>query len=110
MYLNPKSLEIVQGKAEPSLAKAKPGDRYQFERLGYFCADKVTTPRGSSSIALSSCGTPGRSFRSNDREQNSRLPIGRACQLTFDRPFRSIGSGAYVRAPGLARLVCGVCP
>jgi glutaminyl-tRNA synthetase len=40
MYLNPKSLEVVQGKAEPYLAKAKPGDRYQFERLGYFCADK----------------------------------------------------------------------
>jgi glutaminyl-tRNA synthetase len=40
MYLNPKSLEVVQGKAEPSLASAGPGDRYQFERLGYFCVDK----------------------------------------------------------------------
>jgi len=40
MYLNPKSLEVVQGKAEPSLASALPGDRYQFERLGYFCVDK----------------------------------------------------------------------
>jgi glutaminyl-tRNA synthetase len=40
--LNPKSLEAVGGKAEPSLAKAKPGDRFQFERLGYFCADKIT--------------------------------------------------------------------
>ncbi len=39
IYLNPKSLEMVQGKAEPWLAKAAPGDRYQFERLGYFCAD-----------------------------------------------------------------------
>jgi glutaminyl-tRNA synthetase len=44
MYLNPKSLEIVRGKAEPSLAKAQSGDRYQFERLGYFCADKLTNP------------------------------------------------------------------
>jgi glutaminyl-tRNA synthetase len=43
MYLNPKSLEVVQGKAEPSLANARPGDRYQFERLGYFCADKRST-------------------------------------------------------------------
>ena len=41
--LNPKSLEVVQGKAEPSIAKAKPGDRFQFERLGYFCADKLST-------------------------------------------------------------------
>ena len=24
---------------EPSLAEARPGDRFQFERLGYFCAD-----------------------------------------------------------------------
>jgi glutaminyl-tRNA synthetase len=40
MYLNPKSLEVAQGKGEPCLAKAEPGDRYQFERLGYFCADK----------------------------------------------------------------------
>jgi glutaminyl-tRNA synthetase len=38
--LNPNSLEIVTGaKLEPSLATAKPGDRYQFERLGYFCVD-----------------------------------------------------------------------
>jgi glutaminyl-tRNA synthetase len=43
MFVNPASLEIVQGKAEPSLASARPGNRYQFERLGYFCADKSST-------------------------------------------------------------------
>jgi len=38
--LNPKSLEVlVDCKLEPSLAKAKPGERYQFERNGYFCVD-----------------------------------------------------------------------
>jgi glutaminyl-tRNA synthetase len=42
--LNPKSLEVVTGKLEPSLASAAPGSRYQFERLGYFCADKDSTP------------------------------------------------------------------
>ncbi len=42
--LNPKSLEIVTGKLEPSLADAPPGARYQFERLGYFCVDKNSTP------------------------------------------------------------------
>ena len=26
---------------EPSLAKPAPGSRYQFERLGYFCADRI---------------------------------------------------------------------
>jgi glutaminyl-tRNA synthetase len=43
VHLNPNSLEIVQAKAESSLAKAKPGDRYQFERLGYFCVDKCSS-------------------------------------------------------------------
>ena len=43
--LNPKSLEILTGcKLEPSLADAAPGDRYQFERLGYFCVDPDSTP------------------------------------------------------------------
>ena len=42
--LNPNSLEIVTGAAlEPSLADAKAGDPYQFERVGYFCLDPDTT-------------------------------------------------------------------
>jgi glutaminyl-tRNA synthetase len=44
-YLNPNSIEIVGGaKLEPSLASAKPGDRFQFERIGYFCADQDSQP------------------------------------------------------------------
>ena len=43
--LNPNSLTIVNGaKLEASLATAQPGDKYQFMRLGYFCADKDSTP------------------------------------------------------------------
>lgn len=38
--LNPKSLEVITGKLEPSLKEATPQARYQFERLGYFCLDK----------------------------------------------------------------------
>jgi glutaminyl-tRNA synthetase len=38
--LNPNSMEIVTGcKLEPELGKTQPGDRVQFERIGYFCAD-----------------------------------------------------------------------
>lgn len=44
MHLNPKSLEVVTAYLEPSLGEAKPGDRYQFERLAYFCVDKTSTP------------------------------------------------------------------
>jgi glutaminyl-tRNA synthetase len=43
--LNPSSLEVLtNAKLEPSLANAKAGDRYQFERLGYFCADPDSKP------------------------------------------------------------------
>ena len=39
-HLNPKSLEVLEDcKAEPSLAAVRPLVRFQFERLGYFCAD-----------------------------------------------------------------------
>jgi glutaminyl-tRNA synthetase len=37
--LNPDSLKILKGYIEPSLAHTQPGDRFQFERLGYFCTD-----------------------------------------------------------------------
>ena len=37
--LNPDSLQVVNGYVETSLAGTAPGSRYQFERLGYFCAD-----------------------------------------------------------------------
>jgi glutaminyl-tRNA synthetase len=42
--LNPDSLEtLTDCKLEPSLASVKPMDRFQFERLGYFCADLDST-------------------------------------------------------------------
>ena len=45
--LNPKSLETLKGcLLEPSLAAAKPGDRFQFERQGYFFADPVDSKPG----------------------------------------------------------------
>ena len=39
-YLNPASLAVVQGWVESSVQNAVPETRYQFERLGYFCADR----------------------------------------------------------------------
>lgn len=38
--LNPESLKVVQVVIEPALAQAKPEDRFQFEREGYFVADQ----------------------------------------------------------------------
>jgi glutaminyl-tRNA synthetase len=42
--INPNSLEILRDcRVEPSLAAVKPGDRWQFERIGYFCVDPDST-------------------------------------------------------------------
>ncbi len=42
--INPDSLQVLEGCClEPSLAGAEPGERYQFERLGYFCVDRDTS-------------------------------------------------------------------
>ncbi len=41
--INPNSLIVIQSYVEPSLADAKPGDRFQFLRQGYFCVDPDTT-------------------------------------------------------------------
>ena len=46
--LNPNSLETLTScLAEPSLASAKPGTLYQFERCGYFCVDPVDSSLGA---------------------------------------------------------------
>jgi glutaminyl-tRNA synthetase len=45
--LNPASLEVINdARVEPSLAEAKPADRFQFERLGYFYADPIDSKPG----------------------------------------------------------------
>jgi glutaminyl-tRNA synthetase len=44
--INPKSFEVLRAcRVEPILADAKPGERYQFERLGYFCVDSVDSTK-----------------------------------------------------------------
>jgi glutaminyl-tRNA synthetase len=43
--LNPDSLDVIaHARLEPSVAGAAPGSRFQFERLGYFCVDRDSTP------------------------------------------------------------------
>ncbi|WP_405384851.1 glutamine--tRNA ligase/YqeY domain fusion protein [Maribacter sp. LLG6340-A2] len=38
-FINPESLTEITGYVEPALKNAKPGDRFQFQRIGYFCVD-----------------------------------------------------------------------
>ncbi|HUH35524.1 MAG TPA: glutamine--tRNA ligase/YqeY domain fusion protein [Moheibacter sp.] len=42
-FVNPHSMEIVHGFAEPALKEAQPEDKFQFQRLGYFTLDRDTT-------------------------------------------------------------------
>src|SRR5262249_25260932 len=42
--LNPNWLVTITAKLEPGLKNAKAAERFQFERMGYFCVDKESTP------------------------------------------------------------------
>ncbi len=44
-FVNPESLKVVTGMVEPSLRSAKPEDRFQFQRLGYFTCDLDSTDK-----------------------------------------------------------------
>ena len=44
--MNPNSLKVVTAWAEPSLLDALPNDKFQFERVGYFCADIIESKPG----------------------------------------------------------------
>lgn len=47
-FINPDSLEILKNcKLEPSLKTAKEGDRFQFQRVGYFCVDSKYSKEGA---------------------------------------------------------------
>lgn len=42
-FINKNSLKTLTGRVEPGLIKAKPGDQFQFQRMGYFVLDKDST-------------------------------------------------------------------
>ena len=44
-FINPDSLNVIEAFVEPSLKDAKPLDRFQFQRLGYYCVDKDSTQK-----------------------------------------------------------------
>jgi len=54
--INPDSLRVLTGcKLEPDLGKVRPGERFQFERKGYFCVDpnsSATTPVFNRTVTL----------------------------------------------------------
>lgn len=42
-FLNPDSLRVLEAYCEPFIKNVKPEDKFQFERIGYFCVDKDST-------------------------------------------------------------------
>ncbi len=63
-FINPDSLTVVEGaKVEASLAEAKPADRFQFLRIGYFCMDTKDSVDGklvfNRSVSLKDSYKPG---------------------------------------------------
>ena len=43
-FMNPESLKVITAKVEPSLKDVKPSEKFQFERIGYFCVDPDSLP------------------------------------------------------------------
>ena len=74
--LNPKSLEVLTNcKLEPSLESAKPGDKFQFLRLGYFCVDTDATPEKlvfNRTVQLQDTWAKIEKHRKDSREQVAR--------------------------------------
>jgi glutaminyl-tRNA synthetase len=45
-FINPNSLKVISAKGEPALAEAKPGETFQFLRMGYYTVDEDSTAEG----------------------------------------------------------------
>src|SRR5205823_2098979 len=76
-FINPHSLEVVSAKCEPALAAARPEERYQFERLGYFARDR--------------CGRA--LFLSREPRANDRDSVPRYCRsqrVAWDERLRRL--------------------
>lgn len=43
-FINPESLQVITGYLEPGLKQAEVGEKFQFQRIGYFCVDKQSSP------------------------------------------------------------------
>ena len=57
--LNPNSKKVVRGKLEPSLRDAQGGERFQFERVGYFYCDHCRQQAGRPAIFHRTVGNSG---------------------------------------------------
>jgi glutaminyl-tRNA synthetase len=86
-FINPESLKIVEAYVEPSLADAKVGDRFQFQRLGYFNVDNDTTSEKlifNKTVGLKDSWTkqqPTENKNQNQQQQKQNLPQRKAIDV-----------------------------
>ncbi len=121
--LNPKSLEVLTAKVEPTLATAAGGERFQFERLGYFTVDSSDPFVFNRTVTLrdswAKAKPTARKARGVQGPTVSRAPLPAAAQglvnrhgiaddharvLTGDKPYLDLFLGA-VEAGGAARTL-----
>ncbi|XPE41030.1 hypothetical protein ACNKHK_03930 [Shigella flexneri] len=88
--INPESLVIKQGYAEPSLQAAVAGKAFQFEREGYFCLDsRYATAENRYLTVPLVCVIRGLKWASNLTSLNAALGVFFASQKT-DRQFHTL--------------------
>jgi hypothetical protein len=96
--LNPLSKQVVQGWLEPALAAAKREQRFQFERHGYFVADRIEhEPGARCSTASPRCATAG---RRKDRQSAGRTGV---CCLRCGRNLAD-PDGSEMRPPAMKEI------
>ncbi|MBM4343656.1 MAG: glutamine--tRNA ligase/YqeY domain fusion protein [Deltaproteobacteria bacterium] len=118
-HLNPNSLTTATAHVEPALARAQPGDRYQFMRLGFFVADTVTSTPGAPvwnrTITLRDTWTrpadratsqPARADRSKSGQVTAAadLEAAFAAAVDADGELRALAEGHGLSKAALGRL------
>ena len=90
-FVNPNSLTVSEAFIEPFLGKAKPGESFQFQRLGYFNVDKDSSPEQlvfNKTVGLRDSWTKKKPVQNNPKQVNqgqsaNRPPIEIIKQLSL---------------------------
>ncbi|MCC6214079.1 MAG: glutamine--tRNA ligase/YqeY domain fusion protein [Polyangiaceae bacterium] len=100
--LNPRSLEVVSARLEPSLGGAAPGDRFQLERHGYFLVDEACSGAGALALNRTVALKDGWAREQARRDPEARGPVA--------APARRAAGGARSGGAPAAREVAPLSP
>ena len=91
-FINPNSLKVIEAYVEPSLSEAKVGDRFQFQRLGYFNVDNDSNEK---LLIFNSHG--GNNFKALIRELGLKFPKMFICASSW---FKSVDPSLFFEESG----------